>query len=144
MMPNYQYQQMPQQMPVMNGLNYAPAQQMQMQQPNWNRPQTQPSYLSGRYINNFNDIQPGEVQMDGSRSYFPTSDESMIFVKFWNNEGRLDHRKYVLVPNDQDAVEQKPDILEMINSRFDKLEKIMTNNKNFKQNNQPNKKEGDC
>lgn len=142
MIPNYVYQQQQPQFQQYNGFygNTAAYQQRPVV-PTVQQPMPQ---LAGRVVGNFNDIQPGEIQMDGSRAYFPTADESMIFVKFWNSDGKLDHRKYVLVMDDQNEVEQKPDILDTINSRFDKLEKLMIDRQGIKQNNQNSKKEGGC
>lgn len=134
MVPNYQMYQQP--VPQQFNGYYGNTANM-VQQPMYQRPvtpiQQAVTQLPGRIVNNFNDIQPGEVQMDGSRAYFPTSDESTIFVKFWNSDGKLDHKKYVLVQNDE-PIEEKPDILETINSRFDKLEQLMSNRQNFKSN----------
>lgn len=108
----------------------------------------QRTYLNGKYISGENDILPSEVPMDGNRSYFPFVDEGKIIVKYWDSNGKIVTKVYVL--DEAVRTDNQPDILESINSRFDMLEKLLNNklnNQNFKHNNNQNsnnKKEADA
>lgn len=92
---------------------------------------TRPNYqvLSGRVINNSNDITPQEVPMDGSVSLFPQQDYSCIYAKTWTKEGTIATMKFV--PEQPVTTEpQKSPIEERfdkIDQRFDKLEKMLSN-----------------
>lgn len=122
--PGYQNYIQPQQSPV-------PMAQM---------PQPQRTYLNGKYIQSETDILPSEVPMDGNRSYFPSTDEKTIIVKFWDSNGKINTRTYILEETAQ-SIEQ-PDILERLYERFDKIEKMLSNNGKTRFN-PTNKKEGE-
>lgn len=64
--------------------------------------------LIGRAVNNENEIRPDEVPMDGNVAFFPQSDGSCIYAKYWNNNGLIDKRVYVLAPMDGDATSNTP------------------------------------
>lgn len=90
---------------------------------------TQSSIL-GRIVNNPKDIMPKDVPMDGSISIFPISDLSAIFVKGWNENGRMITLRYIVDPDFQDTYsdhvnEQQRDILR----RLENLEKSIAGNK---------------
>lgn len=51
--------------------------------------------LRGRYIQSPDDIQAGEVPMDGSVSFFPMSDNSAIIGKMWDKNGKLQQVRYI-------------------------------------------------
>lgn len=109
------------------------------------QPTVQRTYLNGKYISGENDILPAEIPMDGNRSYFPYVDEGKIIVKYWDSNGKIVTRTYVLDENV--TPDNQTDILESINSRFDMLEKLLNSKLNFKHNNQNsnnNRKEADA
>lgn len=122
------YQNNPYYNPYMQNM-YLPNQQMQPQQIN---PQIQPQVqtqqqqvqnnsLYGRVINNPQEILAKEVPMDGSIGYFPTQDQKCIFAKAWTSDGRIETAVYKLVETEQ---QHEPNLTELINQRFDRLEKI--------------------
>lgn len=102
---------------------------------------TRPNYqvLSGRVINNSDEITPQEVPMDGSVSLFPQQDYSCIYAKTWTKEGTIATMKFV--PEQPQMEPQKSPIeerLDKIDQRFDRLEKMLSNrNKPKKPYNKP-------
>lgn len=61
------------------------------------------SNLTGRIIQNENEITPNEVAMDGSVSLFPLGDYSAIIAKQWNANGTISTIKYVPVVDNEDG-----------------------------------------
>lgn len=57
------------------------------------------SQLKGFYVNDPNNIRPGDVPMDGSISFFPAQDLSFIVIKQWNSMGQLDQMIFYPAPN---------------------------------------------
>lgn len=55
-------------------------------------PRTQ--YLPGRFINDESEINPAEIPMNGSISFFCTNDLSRIIIKQWNAQCGLDTMTY--------------------------------------------------
>lgn len=55
-------------------------------------PRTQ--YLPGRFINDESEINPAEIPMNGSISFFCTNDLSRIIIKQWNSQCGLDTMTY--------------------------------------------------
>lgn len=82
--------------------------------------------LSGRIIQQLNEITPQEVPMDGSVSLFPQNDYSCIYAKAWNSQGGIDTVKYVPEkidhPNDQNG-----DQWNAIFNRLDRIEQMLNN-----------------
>lgn len=52
----------------------------------------QPSTLSGRVVNDFNEITINDVPMSGQYAYFPKSDLSEIQVRRWTPNGTIENR----------------------------------------------------
>lgn len=119
----------------------------QNQVQNWNRPVMTPNYggagLHGRTITNPQEIRPNEISQDGIPSYFPTSDYSAIYAKAWNADGGIDTIKYVREQPVSEA--QGPSEFDQVMARLDKLEQIINqsyqrrqnyyqNNRNYKGN----------
>lgn len=138
-------------MPVGNQMNGQLQPAMQQPVPNWNRPvftgansggpvnyiQPTPSNmgynpqpvpsLSGRMVTNPQEIRPNEVPMDGSVSFFPSSDGSYIYAKFWGPDGNIQTR--VFVPEQPISAEepQGPSEFNQVMARLDKIEQMLAN-----------------
>ena len=126
--PNNPYQTPGQTIPNWNsGVNY----QMQPQ-PNYYQP-IRPT-IFGRTVGNESEIVPNEVPMDGSVSYFPTSDGSSIYAKKWRTDGTIQTLKFVpVVEPTQPAAERNTvlasDItadIQLIADRLSKIEDLLT------------------
>lgn len=52
-------------------------------------PPPPPKPIVGRWVDSFDEIKPQEVAMDGEMHFFPQSDNSCVYAKFWTNDGRL-------------------------------------------------------
>lgn len=84
--------------------NWADAQQQTLQ--NNQTPQIPSGYpqqvapkvtvIRGRIVTGPEEINPAETPMDGLPSVFPTNDGSYIFMKWWNAQGNLETRRYIL------------------------------------------------
>ena len=51
--------------------------------------------INGRYVQNPNEIRPGEIPMDGTVSFFPLSDNSAIIGKMWDQNGNIKEVRYL-------------------------------------------------
>lgn len=105
---------------------------------------TRPNYqvLSGRVINNSDDITPQEVPMDGSVSLFPQQDYSCIYAKTWTKEGTIATLKFV-PEQPQAATEQKSPLeerLDRIDQKLEALDKKLYRPRNFQKRNNPHPK----
>lgn len=83
--------------------------------------------ISGRPVNNLDEITPQEVPMDGSVSLFPQNDYSAIYAKTWTKDGTIATVKYI--PEQPQTTHQKSPIeerLDKIDQRFDRLEKMLS------------------
>lgn len=105
---------------------------------NWNRPVMTQNYgqptsgLHGRMIASPQEIRPNEISQDGVPSYFPTSDYSVIYAKAWNADGGIDTIKYV---QEQPVLEaQGPSQFDQVMARLDRLEEIVTQSNQRRQN----------
>lgn len=95
--------------------------------------QTQPPLpqepsLSGRWINDGEDIAPREVPMDGSVALFPSKDGSRIIAKSWDANGAIRTIEYVRANSAQTANAPKTDLDILCNKvmeRFDKLDEAI-------------------
>ena len=70
-----------------------PAQPMTMQ-PQAQQPQ--PTFVQGRVVESEGDIKPNEIPMDGSVTFFPKSDYSVVFGKTWTENGTIRSMRYLL------------------------------------------------
>lgn len=161
-------------MPIGNQMMGQPQPTMQST-PNWNRPvfsngnqnylpynqqmpstvggMTQPiPSLSGRMVTSPQEIRPNEVPMDGSVSFFPSSDGSYIYAKFWGPDGNIQTR--VFVPEQPVSMEgtQTSSEFDQVMARLDKIEQMLTNrnqnrqsyqNRNSQNQANPNKMKND-
>lgn len=91
-----------------------------------NRPNYQ--MLPGRVVANIDEITPQEVMMDGSVSIFPQSDFSCIYAKQWAKDGTIQTIRYVPEIPQQAQVQSVPieEQFNLINQRFDKIEKMLS------------------
>ncbi len=85
--------------------------------------------LRGHYIQNPEEIQAGEVPMDGSVSFFPMSDNSAIIGKMWGKDGLIKEVRYIpdtIVEEKLKAFQanQSATITATLNTILDKISKI--------------------
>lgn len=78
--------------------------------------------LSGKTVNNPQEILPQDVPMNGFTSYFPKADGSEIYAKCWNSNGTIDTKIYILKPLEE-QVSQESDIMSQILSRLENIER---------------------
>lgn len=96
-----------------------------MQQPVQVQPQ---SGITGHLIGSHEEIQPSDVPMNGSASYFPTQDGSVIYAKQWNPNGTITTVRYLPETGNTDDVQQPTlaDIVDQLNDIQDMLKKPAT------------------
>lgn len=95
--------------------------------------------IYGRQIRSVTEIVPDDVPMNGLPAYFPLADESKIYVKRWDTNGRIVEDVYIRqetpapVTAAQEQPDTKPDVLSSIDKRlsamegrFEKLEKMLS------------------
>lgn len=86
--------------------------------------------LQGRMVNGADEITPQEVPMDGSVGLFPQNDFSCIYAKQWTKDGSIQTVRYI--PETPQASEPQISPIEQrldeFNKRFDKIEKMLSNN----------------
>lgn len=96
--------------------------------PQFQKPQpVQPEALSGRVINTIEDVQPNEIPMDGSWTFFPVASGQEIYAMTWNQEGKIIKLRYILEEKkDPDqltaAVIPNEEALQLIMGRLDELQ----------------------
>lgn len=83
----------------------------------------QPAGISGKYVNDFNEITANDVPMNGSPSIFLKSDRSEIQIREWSPNGQIVPRLYRAVEIvEQAPQEQKDDYSNLIIERLTALE----------------------
>lgn len=85
--------------------------------------------LRGHYIQNPDEIQAGEVPMDGSVSFFPMDDNSAIIGKMWDKNGKLQQVRYIpdtVIEEQLKAYQasQSSTITTTLNTILDKISKL--------------------
>lgn len=107
-------------------------------------PQQMPMGVPGRWVNDLNEIKPGEVPMDGTICFFPKTDYSKIYAKVWDQNGKL--QDFVFVPEVPVPSEPAPaqtderidKMMEELGSMREQLSKILqTVNRPYKPNKKP-------
>lgn len=104
-------------------------QQNQNQQAPQIQPQNPPDSRGfyGKVISRPEDFAPNDVFMDGSKGYFPMSDGSCIYVKYWKPDGTIGTDRYI---PENVAGQEKPnpfaEALKAIDERLSKIEKTLT------------------
>lgn len=132
--PNYfsQYQQ-PQMNPYQQRMDFLQTYQQSLQQPlQMQQSQQINTGMNGRIVQSVDMITPNEIPMDCSPAIFPKQDLSEIYVKHWDNNGKI--RTIVFKPlleadpNNSSTEQEKANlwalqsVTEVFNERFDKLE----------------------
>ena len=101
----YQYQYQPPQVPQTPQPSYTPSPEL--------------SGFGGRYISSVDEVRLDEVPMNGQPCLFPTKDMTSIYLKVWNQDGRLITAKYILdseqTPQNQPSQNDVQDIRERLN-----------------------------
>lgn len=64
--------------------------------------------LPGFYVSSEDEIRPGDVNMDGSISFFPSKDLQKIYIRQWNKNGELERLTYTLTNPVQEAPQPLP------------------------------------
>lgn len=138
---------------AMQPANVQPAQQpIQAMQPTFPAQtvqQSQDVHINGRMVNSHEDIVPNEVPMNGSVSYFPTSDYSCIYAKKWDSNGNIQTAKYILeIPTQGKEVVPtslpENDILNQVLERLGSIEAKLDKQRPYKKpynKNQPKPKQ---
>ncbi len=93
----------------------------------------QPTYISGRYVQDVKSIRPNEVRPDGNPTVFPLVDRSAIITKELNEMGTIDTYVYVrqeVAQNNQNG----QDPIQMIMDRLDNIEKEIKKTRYYKGN----------
>lgn len=100
------------------------------------------SSLQGRVVNSPQDIVPGEIPMNGTRSVFPAYDGSRIYVKYWDNNAQLQTDVYVLEQQIQPQQANYNGLDEILN-RLSNIESMLTAKPHYnKQYHKPKKNNG--
>lgn len=102
-------------------------------------PQQTPMGVLGRWVNDFNDIKPNEVPMDGTICFFPKTDYTCIYAKVWDQNGKL--QNFVFVP--ETPTQTEPTIVqnnEQIDKMMAKLDDIQSQLSRMNRHYKPNKK----
>lgn len=91
---------------------------------------TQPmqSSIAGRQVNNFAEIVANDVPLNGQIAVFPKSDLSEVQIKRWGSDGMIITNTYRVCDapvEPQQLTEPQPDLLEVINGRFDELKSLI-------------------
>ena len=91
--------------------------------------------LTGRFVNDFNDIKPDEIPMNGTKAIFIKNDLSSVCVKSWSANGTIDTSSYELKEEkptalfnniDYEILEDKLNKMDtLFSKRLDRLEKIV-------------------
>lgn len=89
----------------------------------------QQNNITGRFVQNAEQIGVNDVPMNGTYSIFPKSDMTEIYAKAWDGNGNIQTLTYRLVQEDgtekagvQTVQEQLQSFRDEIMKRFDKLE----------------------
>lgn len=123
-----------------NGWNNQASGQMNVNSQSNNASNTQPQNSQDRpvipcgVISDPSEIKPGEIPMNGGFGMFIKNDMSKIYIKQWGSDGKIDTRVFL------ESLEESPEnpgVLDILNARFDRLEELVSNNSNRKQNNYP-------
>lgn len=111
---------------------YVPQQMVQQPQPRPAQNQTQEKVydIRARHISSPEDIQLGEIPMDGSMPLFMMADRSAIVGKFWDKDAQLKTIRYLPeVIQELAPVQQVPMVQTVIDpdisNRLDKLEGLV-------------------
>lgn len=107
-----------------------------------NQPISQPvadthnvSMINGRFVNDFNDIKPDEIPMNGTKAVFIKNDLSSVCVKSWSANGTIDTSLFDLKEEkpatlfnniDYEILEDKLNKMDtLFSKRIDRLEKLV-------------------
>ena len=96
--------------------------QQQTFQPYQQQSNFQRQAITGRVVNNPEEITPQEVPTDGSVAFFPASDNSCIYGKRWMPDGSISTVRFV--PDSTDTQKQ-PDAMTIINGKIDQITKML-------------------
>ena len=89
----------------------------------------QQNNITGRFVQNAEQIGVNDVPMNGTYSIFPKNDMTEIYAKAWDGNGNIQTLTYRLVQDDGTERAEVPTVQEQLQSfrdeimkRFDKLE----------------------
>lgn len=118
----------------------APPPRMQIQQPVQPMPQQAPIGVPGRWVNDFNEITPGEIPMNGTICFFPKTDYTCIYAKVWDKNGKL--QDFTFVPETpaqaEPAVIQNNEQMDKVMAKLEDIQSQLSRmNKPYKPNKKP-------
>lgn len=94
-----------------------------------------------KIISTLDDITMADIPNDCTPAFFPVADGSAIYVKSWNNNGKVDTIKYIpevlMQPEPQTETVSNEDVINKLNQ----IEKMI---KGFHYGNEPKKNKGDA
>ena len=97
--------------------------------------------VAGRIVNDFSEIIPNDIPMDGRNAFFVKGDMSEIQSRKWNQDGRIMTIRYKPIFEDNETEKNDPvpksfenedisilqDNIEELTKRMDKIEKSIHN-----------------
>lgn len=85
--------------------------------------QAQPIGIQGKIVSDFETVRSTEIPLDGSISYFPTTNREYVYAKFLNmNTGSSDYEVYKRVSETQQEQKQEEfDIKAYLDEKFESL-----------------------
>lgn len=102
-------------------------QQLEMQYPQYtqqNQQIPQQIGIQGKMVSDFETVKATEIPLDGSISYFPTTNGEYVFSKFLNmNTGSSDYAVYKRVAEQQEEKKEEFDIKAYLDEKFESLKK---------------------
>lgn len=101
----------------------------------------QPAAIRGRVVKDQSEILPNEIPMDGTISFFPKADGTEIYGKAWTSNGTIQNFKFVKVEENQNGSVSTPSTEDLILEKLNKIENVLYNRQNPKQNTPNQKKE---
>ena len=101
----------------------------------------QPATIRGRVVKDQSEILPNEIPMDGTISFFPKADGTEIYGKAWTSNGTIQNFKFVKVEENQNRSVSTPSTEDLILEKLNKIENVLYNRQNPKQNTPNQKKE---
>lgn len=101
----------------------------------------QPATIRGRVVKDQSEILPNEIPMDGTISFFPKADGTEIYGKAWTSNGTIQNFKFVKAEENQNGSVNTPSTEDLILEKLNKIENVLYNRQNPKQNTPNQKKE---
>ena len=92
---------------------------------NFTKPESVAEGFYGRYIDDISEVRLDEVPMTGRPCLFPTKDANAVYLKVWNQDGKLLTVKYILDSAQSPSQDQVSDPMKEVNERLRRLEEAI-------------------